>query len=134
MTDFQRFKTGVADQIGRYSDAISYSNTGRTVMTSGTPGLMPDGSVPESFEEEATVAWRNVEAALGKAGATLDDIVNVRTWLIDASDIATYAAVRNRFITSEPTYMLVVVDQMVKPELHVEIEVTAVVNDRDDGQ
>jgi enamine deaminase RidA (YjgF/YER057c/UK114 family) len=40
-------------------------------------------------------AGRNIEDALGRAGATLSDIVSVRQWLTHAADIPAYAALRS---------------------------------------
>jgi 2-iminobutanoate/2-iminopropanoate deaminase len=68
----------------------------------GTPGLRPDGTVPEDFTEEATLAWRNVEDALNRAGAVLADIVSVQQWLTDAADIPAYRAVRSAVIKHKP--------------------------------
>ena len=47
-------------------------------MTSGTPGLRLDGTLPDDFAEEARQAWRNVAEAPAAAGAQLTDIVSVR--------------------------------------------------------
>jgi 2-iminobutanoate/2-iminopropanoate deaminase len=83
---------------------------------SGTPGLRPDGTVPEDFTEEAIQAWRNIEDALGRAGAALTDVVSVRQWLINASSV----------IKHEPVLMFAVVPALVWPEIRVEVEVIAI--------
>ncbi|HYX57462.1 MAG TPA: RidA family protein [Streptosporangiaceae bacterium] len=64
-------------------------------MTSGTPGLRPDGTLPDDFAGDARQAWRNVTGALAAAGAQLTDIVSVRQWLTNTDDIPAYAAVRS---------------------------------------
>jgi len=56
---------GVASQIGKYSDAIEAA-PGRTLFLSGTPGLAPDGNLPDTFEAQAEQAWKNVLALLQK--------------------------------------------------------------------
>jgi Endoribonuclease L-PSP len=71
-------------------------------------------------------AWRNVEDALSRAGATLGDIISVPQWLVDAADINAYAAVRTAVITHQPVVMLAVVPALVWPNMRVEIEVTAI--------
>jgi 2-iminobutanoate/2-iminopropanoate deaminase len=73
--------TGVAHKIGRYSDAVRVPAGYEQIVTSGTPGLRPDGTLPDDFAEEARQAWRNVAEALAAAGAQLTDIVSVRQWL-----------------------------------------------------
>ena len=66
---FESINTGVAAHIGKYADAVRIPPGAEVIYTSGTPGLRPDGTVPEDFTEEATLAWRNVENALSRAGA-----------------------------------------------------------------
>jgi 2-iminobutanoate/2-iminopropanoate deaminase len=126
MTGPQSFSTGIAHQIGRYADAVRVPAGYDQIILSGTPGLRPDGSLPEDFAEEAAQAWRNVAAALSAAGAELTDIVAVRQWLTSADDIPAYAKVRSEVIQHEPAFMLGVVSGLVWPQLRVEIEVTAV--------
>jgi 2-iminobutanoate/2-iminopropanoate deaminase len=123
---FESINTGVAAHIGRYADAVRIPPGAEVIYTSGTPGLRPDGTVPEDFTEEATLAWRNVESALSRAGAGLTDIVSVRQWLTDAADIPAYAAVRSSVIKHKPVFMLAVVPALVWPNIRVEVEVTAV--------
>ena len=55
---------GIAAHIGAYSDAVEVEPGLRWLAISGTPGMTADGTVPESFEEQATLAWSNVVAAL----------------------------------------------------------------------
>jgi 2-iminobutanoate/2-iminopropanoate deaminase len=119
--------TGVAAHIGRYADAVRIPAGVDVIHTSGTPGLRPDGTLPDDFSEEVAQAWRNVEDALARAGAALTDIVSVRQWLTDAADIPAYAAVRSSVITHQPTFMLAVIPALVWPNIRVEIEVTAIV-------
>jgi hypothetical protein len=54
--EFQSVSTGVAGHIGKYADAVPIPAGAEVIYISGTP-------------EEATQAWRNVEDALGRAGA-----------------------------------------------------------------
>ncbi len=54
------------------------------------------------------------------------DIVKVTQYLIRAEDIPTYAKVRSRFLgEARPASMLLVIPQLVWPEILVEIEITA---------
>ena len=67
--EFESVSTGVAAHIDKYADAVRIPAGAEVIYTSGTPGLRPDGTVPEDFTEEATQAWRNVEDAPGRGGA-----------------------------------------------------------------
>jgi len=94
--------TGVAHHIGRYSDAVRVPDGYEQIILSGPPGLRADGSLPAEFAEEAAQAWRNVEAALGQAGAGLTDIVSVRQWLTSADDIPPTWRSANRSSSTSP--------------------------------
>ncbi|MFN2468278.1 MAG: RidA family protein [Gaiellaceae bacterium] len=117
---------GVADRIGTYSDAVEVAPGARWLALSGTPGMAPDGTIPPSFEEEATQAWSNVCDALRKAGFAVGDLVKITQYLTDAEHIAVHAAVRARFLGSaRPASMLVVVPALVWPQMSIEIEAWA---------
>lgn len=64
---------------------------------------------------------------LRRAGAELSDIGQVRSWLTDRHDIDAYVKVRKDVISHRPAYVLVLVPQLIRPSLRLEIEATAVV-------
>jgi enamine deaminase RidA (YjgF/YER057c/UK114 family) len=119
------YDAGFSHQIGRYSDAVRVPAGRDQIIVSGTPGLDENHAIPADFADEARQAWRNVAAILDVAGASISDIVSVRQYLTRPEDIATYVAVRKEMITHEPAFMLMVVDSLVWPQIHVEIEVIA---------
>ena len=98
MSTPESINVGVSHQIGHYADAVRVPAGYDTILVSGTPGLADDGSLPKSFAKEAAQAWRNVEAILARAGATLSDIVSVRQWLTSVDDIPAYVPVRSQFL------------------------------------
>lgn len=117
---------GVAEQIGRYSDAVMVPAGAKTLYTSGTPGLMPDGTLPTDLETQAEWAWRNIIAMLEKAGMGVGDLVKVTHYLTDESYIKPYVEVRSRFLgDARPASMLMVVPALVKPPILVEVEAWA---------
>src|ERR1700735_4934090 len=120
-SEFESISTGIAAHIGKYADAVRIPAGAEIIYTSGTPGLRPDGTLPDDFSEEAIQAWRNVEDALARAGAKLTDIVSVRQWLTDAADIPAYGKVRSSVIKHEPVFMLAVIPALVWPNLRVEV-------------
>jgi enamine deaminase RidA (YjgF/YER057c/UK114 family) len=133
MHQAKTYNAGFSHQIGRYSDAVRIP-AGRghdQIIVSGTPGLDVDGNIPSDFAGEARQAWLNVQAILQKAGASIDDIVSVRQYLTRPEDIKTYVEVRKEMIAHEPAFMLSVVDALVWPSIHIEIEVVALIPARD---
>ena len=126
MTTFTPIFTGVAAHIGTYADAVALSGNATQIFVSGTPGLREDGTPPADFTDEARQCWANVEAALGKAGAKLTDIVYMRQWLTSRDNMSAYLAVSREVIQHQPAAMLSIIDGLVWPNLRVEVEVTAI--------
>lgn len=121
-----RHATGIAAQIGHYSDGIEVSGPARWLYTSGTPGIMPDGTVPETIEAQADQAWKNILAILESAGMEIADIVKVTTYLTRQEDKAAYLPVRSQYLGElRSAFMLSVVTELIRPDILVEIEVAA---------
>ena len=78
---------GVASQIGKYSDAVESACSGRLLFLSGTPGLTPDGQLPETFEGQAEQAWKNVFALLERAGMGPEHLVKITQYLVRTEDL-----------------------------------------------
>jgi enamine deaminase RidA (YjgF/YER057c/UK114 family) len=117
---------GVASQIGSYSDAIEAKPNLRWLVTSGTPGLSVGGDLPKDITSQAELAWQHVIGLLEKADMTVADIVKVTQYLTRADDIVAYAKVRSRFLGQvRPASMLLVIPQLVWPEILVEVEIIA---------
>ncbi len=117
---------GVARQIGSYSDAVEAPAGSRWLITSGTPGLALDGSLPADIAGQAELAWSHIVSMLKAADMTVHDIVKVTQYLLHARDIAAYAKVRSKFLgDARPASMLLVVPELVRPEFLLEVEVHA---------
>ncbi|HEY1529473.1 MAG TPA: RidA family protein [Galbitalea sp.] len=123
----QIIETGISAQIGQYADAVRIPAGYDQIVLSGTPGLSLDGTLANGIEAQAEQAWHNIEAILAASGAELSDIVSVRQWLRDESDIAGYVSIRKRYVKHSPTFMLGVGVGLVRPEFLVEVEVVAAV-------
>jgi len=117
---------GVARQIGRYSDAIESAAGLRWLHTSGTPGLSLAGELPADIEGQSEIAWSHIIEMLKRADMTTSDLVKVTHYLTRAQDIPGYVKVRSRFLgDARPASMLLVVDQLVRPDMLVEVEAIA---------
>lgn len=117
---------GIAKQIGKYGDAVEVPGGARWLLTSGTPGLAADGTLPEGIAAQSELAWAHVAAMLERAGMAMGDLVKVTQYLTREADIAAYAAVRSRFLgPARPASMLLVVPALVRPGFLVEVEVVA---------
>lgn len=116
---------GIATQIGHYADAVVIPAGYDQILVSGTPGLDQDGELPTDVTGQSEQAWENVIRVLDAAGADLSNIVFVREWLVNESDVDDYVAVRARYITHRPGSMLVVVPALARPRFLVQLEIIA---------
>jgi 2-iminobutanoate/2-iminopropanoate deaminase len=122
----KRHLTGVAKHLSSFADAVEVGPNMRLLFTSGTPGLLEDGSLPAGIEAQTTQAWTNVAAALSVAEMGLEDIVKVTTTLKHAEDIPAYQAARDAFFGNAPKPAAhLLTGDLVRPEILVEVEVVA---------
>ena len=122
----QMIDTGISKNIGTYSDAVVTDPGLRWLYTAGTPGIMKDGSVPQGIEAQTRQAFANVIEALAAANMTIRDIVKIVTSLSDPADKALYVRTRKEILGDvKPAFMLAIVNELIKPEYVVEIEVIA---------
>jgi len=121
---------GVARQIGTYSDAIEVAAPARWLFTSGTPGMLVDGTLPPDIVGQAELAWTHIIGLLKQANMTVENLVKVTHYLLRASDIPAYAAVRSRFLGgARPASMLLVVPALVRPDFLLEVDACAASSD-----
>ena len=59
-----------------YSQAIEIDPNKRWLFTAGQVGAAPDGSTPDSMEDQVAQTWANILALLNEGGMGIDDIVN----------------------------------------------------------
>lgn len=113
----------VAQPIGPYSLAV---RSGNFVFVSGTVGWRADGQVPSDFREQARQMYENVKVVLAAEGATMGDVVSTTTYLVHAADYPALNEVRrNYFQKGPPSSAVVVVKELVRPDLLVEVEAVA---------
>ena len=74
---------------------------GNTFHVSGTLGLGPNQTVPETAQEEARNVLTNVRNTLEAAGLTMDDLVSVQVYASDVADYDAFNEVYRTFFTQE---------------------------------
>ena len=113
----------VAQPIGPYSLGV---RSGNLVFVSGTVGWWPDGSIAADIKEQCRQMYDNVHAILRAAGSGLDHVVSTTTYLVNASDYRALNEVRSQYFTTDaPASAVVVVKELVRPDLLVEVEAVA---------
>ncbi len=77
-------------------------------------------------QRQAEQCFSNISAALQEAGASLHDVVKLTCYLTDKAAYAGYAAARNQLFTNHPpASTVVVVKELLMPELLMEVEAVA---------
>lgn len=114
---------GQQEMLG-FSQAV---RVGDTVYVSGTLGIGEGLAVPESMEDQMTLAYRNIGQTLAHFGASLSDVVEQHLYVTDMD--AALAAVESRKSAFGghplPTSTMVEVSRLALPQAKVEISVTA---------
>ena len=78
---------------------------------------------------QAEQTLRNVESVLGEGGATLSDVLKCNVYLSDIRDFAAMDEVFARFFPQDPPARTTIQAALAEPEMLVEIEAVAYVED-----
>jgi len=125
MPDRQRISSG-----SPYEPVIGFSRAiraGDRVLVSGTAPIWPDGSCDPDPGRQAERCIEIIGEALREAGASLEDVVRTRTYLVARADAeAVGAAHGHAFGAIRPASTMVVVAALLDERWRVEMEAEAV--------
>jgi enamine deaminase RidA (YjgF/YER057c/UK114 family) len=110
-----------------YSRAVK---TGNFVFVAGTTAVDETGKVIGENDpyQQAIFIYKKIEKALKEAGASLQNVVRVRTFVTDIKRWEEVARAQGEvFAEIRPAATLVEVNALVEPELLVEIEADALI-------
>ena len=128
--------SGKAKPLGAYPH---FKTANGFIFISGTSSRRPDNTIAGASEVDGTKVFdikaqtkavlENIRDYLAAAGATLDDVVDITTFLVDMNDFAGYNEVYGQFFKPEngPARTTVAVHQLPHPELRIEIKAMAYV-------
>ena len=129
--EIKRWNPKGLDQPVGYSQVVTIEGSGKMVLLGGKAGLRPDGYIPPTLAEQSKLTWENIDLALKAAGATREDVVEIQIFVVDLANIdpePAYQDVRNFFPEGhKPVSMVIGVSALAIPELKLEINVRAIV-------
>jgi 2-iminobutanoate/2-iminopropanoate deaminase len=105
---------------------------GRIVWLAGMGGTRAaDGGKIADFAGQTRQAFRNIEAALKRAGGSLENLVSMTVMIRNQADGDEFVKIRGEFFKSKfPASMLITAKDFANPDLLVEIQSIGVIGDQ----
>ena len=123
MTRQRIFSGSVFEDLGGYARAVV---DGEWIFVSGTTGYdYATGEISDDPVEQTRQCFRNISCALGEAEASLEDVVRVVAYVTDPDSFDDIAKVFSEHFRDIRPANTTVVSRLLKPEMKIEIEVTA---------
>ncbi|MFT5580347.1 MAG: enamine deaminase RidA (YjgF/YER057c/UK114 family) [Paraglaciecola psychrophila] len=116
-----------------FTNTVACSNNGiKTIYISAQVGYA-DGAVAQTVAGQADMAYRNLMAELASVGASADHVVKLNTYTVnlDKACSSSVSRAKSQYFDqpAQPASTVVGISPRVMPELLVEIEAIAVMDD-----
>ena len=124
--------TGVHTPAGMYSHLTRVAG-GELLFLAGQVGLDADGRIVGEADaaEQTKQVFRNIEVILRSAGASMDDVVQLTTYVVGRESVQPYMAARTGVFPTMfpagdyPANTLLIISGLVRDDLLVEIKAVA---------
>jgi enamine deaminase RidA (YjgF/YER057c/UK114 family) len=127
----------MAEKIGSgspWEDIVGYSRavkTGNVIEVAGTTAVDGDEIIGKGNPYEQTIfILKKIEQALMKLGGSMNDVVRTRMFVTDITHWQEVGRAHGEFFKEvKPVATMVEVSRLIDPQLLIEIEVTAIIED-----
>jgi reactive intermediate/imine deaminase len=112
-----------------FSQGVKVTDAKTLVFASGQVALDKDGNLVGKGDAyaQAMKLLENMKLVLNEAGATFDNVVQIKVYLKDMRDFeAIHKARAHYFLKEPPSSTLVQISQLVHPDMLVEMDAMAV--------
>ena len=119
--------TMLPEATGNYTHGTLVTGAGRIVFVSGqVPWADERGKVPEDFDSQCRLTWRNVLAVLADAGMGVNNLAKVTTYLSDRRYREANARIRQEILGDHRPALTIIITDIYAEEWLLEIEAIAV--------
>src|SRR5690606_39463015 len=105
----------------KYSPAVRANGL---VFIAGQVGIRPDGTIPETAEEQIRVAFNRLQAILKHEGLGFENLVELVSYHVRIDEqLTTFREVKDEFIKSDfPAWTILGVESLARDTLLIEIK------------
>jgi enamine deaminase RidA (YjgF/YER057c/UK114 family) len=108
----------------QYSSAVK---AGGLVFVAGQIGLNPDGTIPDTAEQQFINAFERLKIVLEEAGCQMSDLVELVSYHVGlAGQLAEFTKIKSRYVPAPyPTWTILDIAGLARPGLIIEIKAVA---------
>ena len=116
----------VAPPFSEYHHGMEAPAGARLLLVSGQIGVRPDGTLPDTIEEQCEVAWQNVFRVLESAGMGPENLLRINQYFVRLEDVEPVRKMRVKMTGNLRTgSTLLRVAGLASPDWLIEIEAMA---------